>query len=157
MARKKKEEKEPEKQGKEREWADVNEDIKFVCHGGKIQCKYCNPPIADIIVTSSQIMLQNKPWATVGDKNGKINFSFTGVCMHPSQQKPMSPPPPCKMVINLGEWKDYSQTIIGDYNALLVKSKIPCMISREDLKIVHSGQKAELVNVGPVMTEEDVL
>ena len=71
---------------KEREWRDINEDYKYVCQGGKIQCTFANPPIADIIVTSTTVMLQDKPWATVGDKDGVINFNFTGVCMHPSQQ-----------------------------------------------------------------------
>jgi len=41
----------------EQEWADVNEKIKFVCQGGKVQCQFCAPPIANIIVTSSTIML----------------------------------------------------------------------------------------------------
>lgn len=143
-----------EKNAKEREWSDVNEDVKFVCHGGKVQCKYCTPPIADIIVTSTQIMLQDKPMATTGDTDGKVNFNFTGVCMHPSQQKPLAPPPPCKAVISLGRWKDYSDTLVDNYNALLVKSKIPCMISGEDLEVIHSGQMATLTDVEPKMTRQ---
>lgn len=145
---------EAEKKEKEAKWADVNEQQKFVCQGGKVQCQFCTPPIADIIVTSSTIMLQDKPWATVKDKDGKVNFNFTGVCNHPSQQKPFSTPPPCKAVINLGEWKDYSETIIGDTNALLVKSTIPCMISGQDLKIIDSGQKTTLSEVEPKVKRE---
>lgn len=138
-----------EKEKKEREWKDLNEKDKFVCHGGKIQCTFCNPPIADIIVTSNTIMLQDKPFATIKDKDGKKNFNFTGLCMHPSQQKPGAPPPPCKSVISLGEWKNFSDTMIGNDNALLVKSTIPCMISGQDLEIIHSGQMAELAEVKP--------
>lgn len=138
-----------EKAKKEREWKDLTEKDKYVCHGGKIQCTFCNPPIADIIVTSTTIMLQDKPFATIKDKDGKKNFNFTGLCMHPSQQKPGAPPPPCKSVISLGEWKDFSETMIGNDNALLVKSTIPCMISGQDLKIMHSGQMAELSEVKP--------
>ncbi|MDR3062270.1 MAG: DUF4280 domain-containing protein, partial [Dysgonamonadaceae bacterium] len=150
----KKEKEAYKKEKKEREWADVNEKQKFVCHGGKVQCPFANPPMADIIVTSSTIMLQDKPWASVKDKDGKVNFNFTGVCTHPSQQKPSAPPPPCKAVISLGEWKDYSDTMIGDNNALLVKSTIPCTISGQDLKIVDSGQKAELSEVKPKTKRE---
>lgn len=137
-----------------REWKDVNEDIKYVCQGGKVMCTYCNPPIANLIVTSTTIMLQDKPWATVEDKDGRVNFNFMGVCMHPSQQRPFYPPPPCKSVISLGEWKDYSETLIDDYNALLVKSTIPCMISGEDLTVSHSGQVAVLSEIEPKMKLE---
>ena len=139
---------------KKREWADVNEDVKFVCQGGKVQCPFASPPIAEILPTANSVMLQDKPFATTGDDNGKVNFNFMGVCTHPSQQKPFSPPPPCKAVISLGKWKNYSNTMINNDNALLVKSTIPCMISGQDIKIIHSGQKAELVEVKPKMKRE---
>jgi len=120
------------KQEKERKWADLEEEYKFVCEGGKVMCKYCSEPIAEIKVTSNTISLQDKPWLTTGDKDGKINFDFKGACLHPSQQKPSSPPPPCKSVIQLDEWTDFSDTNIDNYNAILVKSKIKCLISNED-------------------------
>ena len=145
------------KEEKKREWTDKNEQVKFVCQGAKVQCKYCNPPIANLIVTAETVKLQDKFWATVGDKDGKKNFGFTGVCMHPSQQKPLSPPPPCKVVISLGEWIDYSETIVGNNNALLVKSKIPCMISGENLEIVHSGQTATLTEINPLDFAKKIL
>lgn len=138
------------KEEKKKQWKDPNEQLKYVCQGAKVQCKYCNPPIAMLTVTAETLMLQDKPWATVGDKDGKTNFVFTGVCTHPSQQKPMSPPPPCKGIISLGEWKDFSQTIVGNHNALLAKSKIPCMISGEDLEIIHSGQIATIAKISPL-------
>lgn len=145
------------KEEKKREWTDKNEQVKFVCQGAKVQCKYCNPPIANLIVTTESVKLQDKLWATVGDKDGKKNFGFTGVCMHPSQQKPMSPPPPCNCVIRLGEWIDYSETIVGNSNTLLVKSKIPCMISGENLEIVHSGQTATLTEINPIDFAKKIL
>lgn len=133
----------------EREWSDPNEHAKFVCQGGQIQCKYCNVPISEIIVTSTTVMLQDKPWATIKDSDGLVNFNFTGQCMHSSQQKPFCPPPPCKAVINLGEWQNFSETIVDTHHALVVKSTIPCMISGEDLEIVDSGQKATLEKIEP--------
>lgn len=132
---------------KERKWRDPNEDVKYVCQGGKVQCKYCSNPITPLTVTAESIMLQDKPWATAGDNDGKVNFGFTGICTHPKwgNQKP-----PCKAVITLGEWKNFSETIIGNHQALLVKSTIPCMVSGEDLKIVHSGQTATLEQINPL-------
>lgn len=141
---------EEKEEKKKREWRDPNGAIKYVCHGAKVQCKFCNPPIADFIVTTETVLLQDKPWATAGDNDGKVNFGFTGLCMHPSQQKPMSPPPPCKGIINLGEWKDTSETIIGSHKALLVKSTIPCMVSGQDITVIHSGQMATLTQISPL-------
>lgn len=129
------------KEERKRKWKDPSEEMKYVCHGGKVQCKYCSSPIAPISVTAETVMLQDKPWATVGDNNGKVNFGFAGSCMHPKWN---GKNPPCNSVIGLGKWKNYSETIIGSHNALLAKSTIPCMVSGEDVKIVHSGQKATL-------------
>lgn len=132
---------------KKRKWQDPNEDVKYVCDGGKVQCKYCSSPVAQIRVTAESIMLQDKPWATVGDNNGQINFGFTGLCTHP---KWGNNKPSCKSVISLGQWQDFSETVIGHHNALLVKSTIPCLISGEKLQIVHSGQTATLDVVNPL-------
>ena len=52
---------------KERKWRDPNEDVKYVCEGGKVQCKHCSSPVATLKVTAENVMLQDKPWATVGD------------------------------------------------------------------------------------------
>ena len=143
------------KEAKEREWADLSEQTKFVIHGGKVQCAFANPPIADIIVTSNTIMLQDKPFATTSDNDGRVNFNFTGVCMHPSQQRPSVPPPPCKAVINTQNWEDYSDSMIGNDNALLVKSTIRCGVSMENLTIMHSGQMAMLSDIEPVKEESE--
>lgn len=149
-------EKEQRKKEKERVWKDPNEQVKYVCQGGRALCKFASPPIANIVVTSTTVLLQDKPWATIKDKNGRINFNFLGICLHPSQQKPCSPPPPCKMVITLGAWRNYSETMIDNYNALLVKSKIPCLISGQDLTIIDSGQRAELSLIALNQTEKKI-
>lgn len=149
----KEEEEAYKKEKQEREWSDPDEHAKYVCMGGKVQCMFASPDSAEIIVTSTTIQLQDKPWATVKDKDGKVNFNFMGVCKHPSQQKPGSPPPPCKTVISLGEWKDYSETKVDNINALVVQSTIPCMISGQYLKIIDSGQKATLDKIEPAQEE----
>ena len=60
---------------KERKWRDPNEDVKYVCEGGKVQCKHCSSPVATLKVTAENVMLQDKPWATVGDNNGQANWT----------------------------------------------------------------------------------
>ena len=45
------------KEEKRREWTDKNEQVKFVCEGAKVQCKYCNPPIANLIVTTESVKI----------------------------------------------------------------------------------------------------
>lgn len=145
------------KEEKKINWQDPNEQIKYVCDGAKVQCSYCNPPIATFTATAETVMLQDKAWGTVGDKDGKNNFGFTGVCMHPSQQKPMTPPPPCKSIISLGDWENFSETIIGNHNALLVKSTIPCMISGSNLTVTESGQKATLTKINPLKEEAHIV
>ena len=132
---------------KERKWRDPNEDVKYVCEGAKVQCRYCSSPLASLKVTAESVMLQDKPWATVGDNNGQANFGFTGICTHP---KWGNHKPPCKAVISLGQWANCSGTIIGNHHALLVKSTIRCMVSGENLKIVHSGQTATLSKINPL-------
>lgn len=122
-------------------WQDVNEPIKYVCQGAKVFCMYCSVPIGDLFVTSTQVKLQDTFWATNGDRNGAPvpNLVFKGVCMHP---KWGIPKPPCIGVIQLGQWKNISQTHIDNWNALLRKSTIPCLHSMQDIFILHSGQKA---------------
>jgi len=53
-------------------------------------------------------------------------------------------------VISLGQWENCSETKINDDNALLVKSTIKCNVSGEDIKIVDSGQKADLTEIEPI-------
>lgn len=127
-------------------WADTQEERKFVIQGGKVQCAFCTMPDGDIIVTSNTISLQGKYYATTADCNGATNLDFKGQCT----AAPGISKPPCKSVIQLGKWKDYSETMINDDNALLVQSTIPCMISGEYIKITHSGQIEVLTEIDPM-------
>lgn len=128
------------KKKEEMKWNDVNEPVKYVCQGAKVLCMYCSVPIGDIMVTSTQVKLQDTFWATNGDRNGAPapNIVFKGLCMHPRWGISR---PPCISVIQLGVWKNVSQTHIDNYNALLRKSTIPCLHSMQDIQIIHSGQK----------------
>lgn len=128
------------KKKEEMKWNDVNEPVKYVCQGAKVLCMYCSVPIGDIMVTSTQVKLQDTFWATNGDRNGAPapNIVFKGLCMHPRWGISR---PPCISVIQLGAWKNVSQTHIDNYNALLRKSTIPCLHSMQDIQIIHSGQK----------------
>lgn len=142
--------KEEKTQKEEREWQDIIEQKKFVCQGGKAKCKYHSGEV-EIAPTSTEVMLQDKPYVTTGDKDGKVNFKFSDKCTHPKWGKDK---PPCKSVISLGAWKNFSNTYIDNYNAILVESTIPCMISGEDLKVTDSGQKAELTELEPEKKKE---
>lgn len=116
----------------------VYEDIKFVCQGAKLMCKYCAVPIGELIVTSNTVSLQDKPWATEMDRNNGLNVQFKGVCMHPQFGLAK---PPCIAAIQLGMWKNVSESIIQNYRALLKKSTIDCITGMSTIKIIHCGQK----------------
>ena len=124
-----------------RKWKDPNENEKFVCDGATVLCPYCSAPKGKLMVKGPRVKLQDKPWANAGDNNGLANFAFNGLCMHPKwgNQKP-----PCNAVISLGLWKKLSDVNVDGFKGLLVKSTIPCHVSGECIKIVHSGQTARL-------------
>jgi|GEM_PF-1749561 len=145
---KKIEEIEPKKLKQQRVWVDPNEMIKFVCQRGKVFCPFCLPAVGDFFVTSNSVFLQDDRWVTTGD-NTKINFNFKGVCMAPSQQKPFCPPPPCRLVIEPHEWKDFSDVHIDNDFALIRRSAIPCLAGGTDIRIIHCGQIAVLTQLLP--------
>ena len=124
-----------------RKWKDPNENEKFVCDGATVLCPYCSAPKGKLVVKGPRVKLQDKPWANAGDNNGLANFAFNGLCMRPKwgNQKP-----PCNAVISLGLWKKLSDVNVDGFKGLLVKSTIPCHVSGECIKIVHSGQTARL-------------
>lgn len=138
-----------DKKNKEHKWEDTNEQIKFVNQNGKILCTFCANPIGDFLVTSNQVSLQDNLYVTDGD-NQPINLNFKGVCLAPTQQKPLCPPPPCMAVRNFGKWINVSKTHIDDNQALLVKSTIKCIAGGGvDIKIIDSGQRTTLSNIEP--------
>ena len=124
-----------------RKWKDPNENEKFVCDGATVLCPYCSAPKGKLVVKEPRVKLQDKPWANAGDNDGLTNFAFNGLCMHPKwgNQKP-----PCNAVISFGLWKNLSDVNVDGFKGLLVKSTIPCHVSGECIKIVHSGQTARL-------------
>lgn len=133
-------------QKKQFQWRDVKEPVKYVNQKGKIFCPFCTVPIGDFLVTSTQVKLQDTFQVTAGDKMGAPmpNLVFKGQCIHPCWT---IAPPPCIGVIQPSMWKDTSETIIDVNRALLRKSTIPCMISQQDIQIVHSGQQAFIPEV----------
>jgi len=144
-------ERDPKKEEKKQhKWQNPNEMIKFVCMGGKAICPF-SPTPGDVIVTSTQVKLQDKFWATDADRNGASNpnILFKGVCTHP---KWGSKQPPCATVIQLGKWENVSETRIDDFHALLRKSTIKCLISNQDIQIIDSGQKAFIEAAEPQTT-----
>ena len=136
------------KKEKKRVWKPLDEPTKYVNQRGKVFCPFCSIPIGDLRITSTQVKLQDVPYATFGDRNGApmSNLLFKGVCTFPVWG---NTPPPCMGVIQLGLWKDFSETYIDNYPALLRKSTIPCLHSKQDITIVHSGQISLLPHVKP--------
>jgi hypothetical protein len=136
------------KKKKAMNWRDVNEMIKFVNQKGKVICPFCSVPVGDFMITSTQVKLQDTFYATSGDRMGtpKPNLVFKGICTHP---KWGTYPPPCISVIQLGFWKNVSNTHIDSYSALLRKSTIPCIHSMKDIQIIHSGQLAVINELKP--------
>lgn len=147
--KKKKSDEEYEKEKKEIEWKDLNENSKYICERGIITCKHCSATDAKIKVTSNTISLQDVPWVTSGDNNGKVNFQFQGVCKKISG----SNKPPCLSVINLTGWKNTSETHIQDFNALRMDSYNICSISGDKLKFKDCGQRALLYDPQDVFTD----
>lgn len=135
---------------KEDKWLDPNRQYQYVNEAGIVMCKYCAPSLGKFKVTSNTVSLQDRNYVTVKDNNGKVNLDFPGACTHPSQQKPLVPPPPCKAVINTEEWENYSDTHINQWNALLLRSIIKCSVSQDYIRILFSGQKNYLEEVEPL-------
>ena len=145
-----KEEYKEEKKGWE--WKDLNENSKYVCERGIIKCPYCSVTDAQIKVTSNDILLQDTPWLTTGDSDGKVNFMFKGLCT----KAPGTNKPPCLSVINLLGWENPSKTFIQDYNALRMDSFIKCGMSGDKLTFTDCGQRSEPGDPQEVLTDGGV-
>lgn len=133
---------------KQHEWQDVNEQIKYVCQNGKVSCPYSSSPTGDIVVSSTEVKLQDVFQVTAGDNKSAPDPSllFSGKCTLAKwgNNKPM-----CKSVISLTNWENISETFIDNNQALLRKSTIKCTQSNENISIVDSGQKAFLSDLEP--------
>ena len=136
-----------------RKWESADEPYKFTNERAKLFCPYSSFPVGDIRVTSNTISMQDNYWAMVRDKNGSLNILFKGVCLAPSQPKPPLSPPPCASVINLGDWKGYSDVHVNNDYALVKSSTIMCYNSCEDISFLHSGQVAQITDFMPFIPQ----
>ena len=115
---------------------------KYVCNGAKIKCPLCSKQEGKLLVTSNQIMLQGKPWATEADK-GKLNLQFQGNCTKYSNN-----PPPCLGVISVESWQNVADGVTVDGHApLLENSMIMCITGGVPITIVDHIQKSVPTNL----------
>jgi len=132
---------------------------KYVCNGAKIKCPLCSKQEGKLLVTSTTILLQDKPWATEADKQ-KINLQFQGNCTKFSNN-----PPPCIGVIVVGDWQNVAEGVTIDGHApLLENSIIMCNTGSVPITIVNHVQKSIPTNLNqlsqtgaPVPTTETLL
>ncbi|MCD8177517.1 MAG: DUF4280 domain-containing protein [Tannerellaceae bacterium] len=112
-----------------------SEDLNFVMDGAMLQCKYAAAP-AQLKVTSNQIKLQGKFWATEMDCTN-TNIMFSSPCMHSCWG---TYKPPCVGVMALIKWENTGNIKVQNYKPLLKSSTIKCAISGEDIEIIFDGQ-----------------
>ena len=124
---------------------------KYVIDGAKIKCSLCTKPEGKLVVTSNQIKLQDKFWATEADK-GKPNLMFQGNCTKFSNN-----PPPCAGVIAPIQWQNTAMGItIDGKKALLESSTIMCATGGIPITIEDPAQKDTPTNIPPLVPLEDV-
>lgn len=117
-------EKRAEKQKKANEDSPL-EKREMVMHGAKLKCPYAQAP-GELKVTSNEIKLQDKLFATHGDGNNMVNLQFKGTCGHPKWPARNMSPPPCMSVIKLSPWQNLGTSIIQEQTALVKESFITC-------------------------------
>ncbi|MFZ4929434.1 DUF6402 family protein [Chryseobacterium sp. Mn2064] len=101
------------------------EKREMVMHGAKLKCPYAQAP-GDLKVTSNEINLQDKLFATKGDGNNMVNLQFKGTCGHPKWPAKNMSPPPCMSVIKLSPWQNLGTSIIQEQTVLVKESYISC-------------------------------
>lgn len=116
----------------------------YVCNGAKIECKLCTKPEGILKVTSNTIKVQDKIFATEGDKE-KTNLIFEGNCKKSTWQAS-----PCASVIKLEKWEVVADLIVQDHKALLEDSTIICAYGGVPIKITDHLQKSEPKELQPV-------
>lgn len=118
------EQKRAERQKKDSEDS-PSEKREVVMHGAKLKCEYAQN-LGDLVVTSNELQLQDKLWATEGDGNNMVNLQFKGNCGHPKWPAKNMQPPPCMSVIKLSPWEKLGTTIVQDQKVLVKESCITC-------------------------------
>jgi hypothetical protein len=106
----------------------------YVCDGAKIECKLCTKPEGELKVTSNEIKVQDKIFATAKDKE-KINLIFQGNCKKSPYQASA-----CQAVIKTEDWKGTADLKIQDNEALLENSTIMCAYGGAPIKITDHLQ-----------------
>ncbi|KFF03762.1 DUF4280 domain-containing protein [Chryseobacterium luteum] len=117
-------EKRAEKQKKANEDSPL-EKREMVLHGAKLKCPYAQAP-GKLKVTSNEINLQDKLFATEGDGNNMVNLKFKGTCGHPKWPAKNMSPPPCMSVIKLSPWQNLGSTVVQKQTVLVKESFIFC-------------------------------
>ncbi|MBL4746586.1 MAG: DUF4280 domain-containing protein [Flavobacteriaceae bacterium] len=115
----------------------------YVCNGAKIECKLCTKPEGTLKVTSNEIKVQDKIFATEGDKE-KTNLIFEGNCTK------YYPPKPCASVIKPEKWEGVADLIVQDQKALLEDSIIMCSYGGVPIKITDHLQVNQPTQLQPV-------
>ena len=116
----------------------------YVCNGAKIECQLCTKPEGTLKVTSNEIKVQDKIFATEGDKE-KTNLIFEGNCKKSTWQAS-----PCASVIKPEKWEGVADLIVQDHKALLEDSTIMCAYGGVPIKITDHLQKSEPKELQPV-------
>ncbi|TPD65457.1 PAAR-like protein [Flavobacterium microcysteis] len=102
-----------------------SEKREVVMHGAKLKCEYAQQ-LGELKVTSNELNIQDKLWATQGDGNNMINLQFKGTCGHPKWPAKNMQPPPCMSVIKLSPWEKLGTTTVQEQKVLVKESTITC-------------------------------
>ena len=122
---------------------------KMAMLGAKLMYLF-HPAPGILIVTSNQVRLQGTIWATKAD-NTKLNLVFPGICLHPSNTATKAP---CIALIMPKGWTNVGTVKVQNNRTLLKKSKNSCLISGQDITIIHEGQTC--MPSLPIITAPDV-
>lgn len=107
---------------------------QFVKNGATLKCPLCSSN-GTLVVSHTQVQLQDTPCATNGDKSG-TNLVFGGVC-----KKWRKSPPPCASVIAPTQWKGVATDIEIDGEFMLLEdSTIMCSTGGVDIAIEDTAQ-----------------
>ncbi|WP_103866989.1 DUF4280 domain-containing protein [Aquimarina sp. I32.4] len=107
---------------------------KFVINGATLKCPLCSSS-GTLVVSHTEVQLQDVPWATNGDRN-KSNLVFGGVCNKWRKNKP-----PCASVISPTQWQGLASDVEIDGELMLVEdSTIKCATGGVDIAIEDTAQ-----------------
>ncbi|WP_299261482.1 DUF3289 family protein [uncultured Aquimarina sp.] len=107
---------------------------QFVKNGATLSCPLCSSD-GVLIVSHTEVQLQDTPCATNGDKS-KTNLVFGGVC-----KKWRKSPPPCASVIAPTQWKGVATNLEIDGEFMLLEdSTITCSTGGVDIAIEDTAQ-----------------